>query len=271
MPIPKPQSNFSMLPHYFVEEMMPKISSLSEMKVLLYVLRHTWGFQDESKTITQDEFMNGRKHRDGTRMDKGCQMSRNAIKSGIEKAVEHGYLELVVNDSDKARIKHTYTLVVESDSDGQELTVGGQKLTVDGQKLTIGVSKVDHRTEKETIDRNLETNLTSEKSDVSDKPKVNELIHAWESTLLTKPIESVNPYNNRHYRKVAQQMIDSGYTPLDVKRYVQSLLAERFWNDKPIKFTRVAEGLPSWLNANPVKSDKQPDLSWHNQLDFNNL
>jgi len=34
---------------------------------VLYILRHTWGFQDTSKRITSDEFEHGRKRIDGTR------------------------------------------------------------------------------------------------------------------------------------------------------------------------------------------------------------
>ena len=44
-------------------ENMHLITSLSEMKVIYYILRHTWGYQeyDTPKTITLDEFEHGRK------------------------------------------------------------------------------------------------------------------------------------------------------------------------------------------------------------------
>jgi hypothetical protein len=54
----------------------------------------------------------------------------------------------------------------------------------------------------------------------SDEPKIPEYIHAWQEALPVQPMETVNPYNNKHYRKIAKQMMERGYTPDDVTRYV---------------------------------------------------
>jgi len=143
-----PTENYSKLPHALINA-LPLITSLSEMKVILYVLRHTWGYQDDEKRISLDEFSNGRKHTKrylkrhpgaAPRLDSGTGMSINAIKSGIKRAVEHGFLDVDEDDSDKARIKRWYSL---SESDCQELTP-------DRQELTPRVSEVDPRTKKET-------------------------------------------------------------------------------------------------------------------------
>src|SRR5215475_104512 len=45
------------------------IDNLAELKVVMYIMRHTWGFQEYNapKRITIDEFVDGRKRADGSR------------------------------------------------------------------------------------------------------------------------------------------------------------------------------------------------------------
>jgi hypothetical protein len=110
---------FTKLPHEFIEE-MPKMSD-TELRIVLYILRHTWGYQEidnetsrrkigRGKKITTDEFMHGRKRQDGSRMDSGTGLSDRGVKNGIEQAIRHGYIICEVNDHDKARIKKYYSL-----------------------------------------------------------------------------------------------------------------------------------------------------------------
>jgi 5-methylcytosine-specific restriction endonuclease McrA len=106
----KPDSEFFRVPNDFVEA-MARIDNMSELKVILYIMRHTWGFQeyDTHKKITYDEFVNGRKHKDGSRMDSGTGLS-DVSKSGVARAIEHGFIECEVDCSDRARIKKYYRL-----------------------------------------------------------------------------------------------------------------------------------------------------------------
>ena len=66
----EPRQNWSKLPHQFIDA-MPDFETVGEMKVVLYILRHTWGYHDTEKRITLEEFANGRKLRDGSRIDEG--------------------------------------------------------------------------------------------------------------------------------------------------------------------------------------------------------
>src|SRR3990172_8637280 len=106
----EPKANYSKLPHILIDT-LPLIDSLAEMKVILYVLRHTWGFQEyqEAKRITMDEFENGRKSK-GRRIDGGIKMVRNSIKAGIKQAVEHGFLIQERDDKDEGRSSYVYYL-----------------------------------------------------------------------------------------------------------------------------------------------------------------
>jgi hypothetical protein len=125
-----PVENWSKMPHALTDS-LPEIKSLAEMKVIYYILRHTWGYQeyDTPKPITMDEFEHGRKRKDGTRIDSGVGMSHNAIKAGLDKASEHGFILISIDETDKARIEKSYQLKVKScPPEGQELPPRGSRV-----------------------------------------------------------------------------------------------------------------------------------------------
>jgi hypothetical protein len=103
---------FTKFPHELIEE-MHKMSD-PELRIVLYIFRHTWGYQefDEGKKITTEEFMKGRKRRDGSRIDKGTGLSDRGVKNGVTDALKHGYILCEVDANDKARIKKYYSIKV---------------------------------------------------------------------------------------------------------------------------------------------------------------
>src|SRR5436309_1091822 len=107
----KPEANFLRLPNEWTD-ITAKLTSLAEMKLVEYVLKHTWGYSefDMVKKITTDEFMYGRKKKDGTRIDRGTGLSKPSVIEGLNTAVKHGLLEVEIDDSDRARIKKYYKL-----------------------------------------------------------------------------------------------------------------------------------------------------------------
>lgn len=105
----EPTENWSKLPHAFID-LLPQFTSQGEMAVVLYILRHTWGYGDESKRISLDEFMYGRKRKDGTRIDNGVGMSKPSIIQGIKRAIEHGFITVETDETDKARIEKSYSI-----------------------------------------------------------------------------------------------------------------------------------------------------------------
>src|SRR5207247_1389819 len=102
----KPEANFFRLPNEWTD-ITAQVTSLAEMKLVEYVLKHTWGYSefDMVKKITTDEFMYGRKRKSGERIDKGTGLSKPSVIAGLNNAVKHGLLEVEIDDSDKARIK----------------------------------------------------------------------------------------------------------------------------------------------------------------------
>lgn len=104
---------FTRIPHDWID-LLPAIESLAELKILLYVARHTWGFQevDTWKRITLEQFMHGRNS-----LDNGTGLSRKSVVAGLKQAIDHGYLLCKTDDKDKARIKKWYKLTIRQDSE----------------------------------------------------------------------------------------------------------------------------------------------------------
>ena len=217
----KPEQNWSRLPHQFIEN-LPTFTSKSELCVVLYVMRHTWGYDDDYKRISLDEFKNGRKKKDGTRIDNGTGMSINAIKSGIEQAVKHGFLTVGRDESDKARIKQYYSL---SELDYQKLIPGVSE--VDTQP-----SEVDTRTKKETIrNKNIERkdsvpngtmspplpeNPKPPKSKPKSKPEsddtvVTEMLAAWGRLFPDKPQPRPTTYRSKIQTQLKMPQFREGW------------------------------------------------------------
>src|ERR671927_587301 len=90
----RPESNFFRMPNTWTD-ITAEIDSIAELKVVEYILRHTWGYQEYGlkKHITIDEFVQGRRRADGTRMDRGTGLSERAVYDGLRKAVEDGLIE----------------------------------------------------------------------------------------------------------------------------------------------------------------------------------
>ena len=153
----KPEANFFRLPNEWTD-ITAQVTSLAEMKLVEYVLKHTWGYSefDMVKKITTDEFMYGRKKKSGERVDNGTGLSKPSVIAGLKSAVTHGLLEEETDDSDKARIKKYYKLKMRNPIEEDEPE--NEEAQSDVKNLYIGVKKFDiegkeslHRSEKDTL------------------------------------------------------------------------------------------------------------------------
>lgn len=236
-----PERNYFDMPLDLIAA-LPLFETLAELKIVLYVLRHTWGFReyDSSKRITIDEFVHGRKRKDGTRIDTGVGMVKNSIKDGIERAVKHGFMIVETDDTDKARIEKSYSLQRVKDC------------TPEGQRLTLGVPNIDPRTEIYTLDTIPKIDTSSKTSDEKlqstqitslteisepkkkssgkrkkvDKPITESipqpgaaLIHAYYCSL-PDDVRPPGKPSYSHYHDIAESMAADGITPYDVVRYM---------------------------------------------------
>jgi len=195
----EPTANYSKLPHAMIGA-LPQVQTMGELKVILYILRHTWGFQDDQKRITLDEFQHGRKRRDGTRLDGGTGMSKPSIVKGLELAEQHGFILIDTDDHDKGRIKKFYCLNM-APSRGKE-TLHQEPLPQESQSLTSDVKEpyssgkeALHRTEKDTLETNQgkQTKGNTTDSDESVPPPPEHVDDIFPRTSEGKPLEPSNP------------------------------------------------------------------------------
>src|SRR3989441_395823 len=155
----KPEANFFRLPNEWTD-ITARITSLAELKLVEYVLKHTWGYSefDMVKKITTDEFMYGRKKKNGERLDNGTGLSKHSVIAGLKSAVKHGLLEEETDNSDKARIKKYYKLKMRTPIEENEPEE--KETHADVKNVNIGVKNFNsrgktslHRSEKDTKER----------------------------------------------------------------------------------------------------------------------
>ncbi len=153
----KPETNFFRLPNEWTD-ITARVTSLAEMKLVEYVLKHTWGYSefDMVKKITTDEFMSGRKKKSGERVDIGTGLSKPSVIAGLKSAVAHGLLEEETDDSDKARIKKYYKLkmkppIEEDEPEKKDVQTDVKNLYIGVKKFNIKGKESLHRSEKDTL------------------------------------------------------------------------------------------------------------------------
>ena len=174
-----PVDDYFRMPNEWIN-ICAKMDSLAELKVVQYVLRHTWGYQGFSgaRKITIDEFMHGRKRKDGSRIDDGTGLSKQSVITAVELAIKHGYLVCEKDDKDKARQKKYYQLAMKSDVKDLDIETDVKNLDIPGVKdLDPDVKTLDsdgqefrHRSEKDTIERHLEKNTLETQESIAPTP-----------------------------------------------------------------------------------------------------
>jgi len=157
-----PKQNWFRMPNDWTDA-TAGMSYMAEMKVVEYVMRHTWGFsgQDKPKRITLDEFQNGRKRTNGSRMDMGIGMRKPSVIDGIKRAIADGFLIVETDRSDEARIKKRYSL---------RMKEGYGNRTAAVRKSNTGGKENIPRSEKDTIERNTMSPPTADDSKSKDPP-----------------------------------------------------------------------------------------------------
>jgi DNA-binding PadR family transcriptional regulator len=159
-----PNSNYFRVPNEWINTYRG-ISNLAEFKIVMYVMRHTWGFQEYGmkKRISIDEFMYGRKYADGSRMDEGTGLSKQSVVDGIKRAVADGILEEETDDTDKARKRKSYSLNMSKFWPSGTQNLDQESRPQMSKPWTAPVDKLDtnglnyrHRSEKETSRKTLE-------------------------------------------------------------------------------------------------------------------
>lgn len=89
---------YTQTPDAVFDFLMPRLSE-SELKVLLYVIRRTFGFKKQSDDISLRQMVEGIRTKDGRQLDNGTGLSRPSVTKGVRGLVAHGVLTAVRNSS----------------------------------------------------------------------------------------------------------------------------------------------------------------------------
>lgn len=93
---------YTQTPDEIFDELMPDLSG-AELKVLLYIVRRTFGFGRQSCQITLDDMLNGRRGADGRVFDRGTGISsRGTVVAALRSLREAG---VILADGPKGRAK----------------------------------------------------------------------------------------------------------------------------------------------------------------------
>jgi len=83
--------NYTPVPDELFDVLLPDLT-LAELRVLLYVMRRTFGFKKGSDRISKSQLENGIVRNDGRLLDRGTGLSRRAVRIAIHSLVEKGIL-----------------------------------------------------------------------------------------------------------------------------------------------------------------------------------
>jgi len=119
---------YTQVPDALFDELLPYLSE-AELKVLLYIIRRTFGFKKEADAISLAQMVHGIVTRDGRRLDWGAGCSESSIKRGIRGLLEKRLILRALRRSpERGDEAPVYRLRLRSDPRGSESTPGGGQI-----------------------------------------------------------------------------------------------------------------------------------------------
>lgn len=114
--------NSTQIPDHFLDFVMQDLTE-SELKVALYILRRTFGFQKDGDRISLSQLVDGITRRDGRRLDRGTGLSRSSVVRGIKGLEARGLLQAHRTPGTKQNAPETtyYSLLIDADEGSPKL------------------------------------------------------------------------------------------------------------------------------------------------------
>ncbi len=91
---------FTQMPNDLVDTLMPELSE-AELKVLLYIVRRTFGFGKNADAISLTQMIEGIRTREGKVLDRGTGVSRSSVRRGVAGLEEKGIIVIRKVKSDE--------------------------------------------------------------------------------------------------------------------------------------------------------------------------
>jgi DNA-binding MarR family transcriptional regulator len=84
--------NYTMVPDELFDELMVELSG-GELKVLMYIIRRTFGFKRDSDSISLSQMLNGITTRDGRTLDRGVGISKPTLLQALRSLEEKNVIQ----------------------------------------------------------------------------------------------------------------------------------------------------------------------------------
>lgn len=85
----------------------------SELKVMLYIIRRTYGFKKNTDDISLNQLVEGIKTKDGRLLDRGTGLSKSTVKRALQSLKEKNLINAIRNsNSKKGNLPTTYSLKI---------------------------------------------------------------------------------------------------------------------------------------------------------------
>src|SRR3954468_1984214 len=83
--------NTTPVPDVVFDELLLRLDN-NELRVLLYIVRRTYGFKKDTDNISLSQMVSGLRRRDGAVLDYGTGLSKASVIRGIKGLVEKGII-----------------------------------------------------------------------------------------------------------------------------------------------------------------------------------
>lgn len=119
--------HYTFFPDDLVDVLLPELSG-AETKVLLYIIRRTFGFRKDADDISLSQIADGIRTRDGRQLDRGTGLSKSTVTIAVKSLVAKGCL-LAIRNRDPLRgdVANTYALRFQGDPVSENRTGGSPK------------------------------------------------------------------------------------------------------------------------------------------------
>src|SRR5262245_18082574 len=152
---------YTQVPDELFDEFMPCLSG-AELKVLLYIIRRTFGFKKESDNISLHQLLHGITTAEGTVLDRGTGLSKKTLLETIKSLLEKN---LILTERRRSKEKGdeptTYRLNM-IDGRGEDTTpTRGVKSTPGGDVKSTPPPRSKNSTTQETVIQQTVTNTVN--------------------------------------------------------------------------------------------------------------
>src|SRR3954449_2239946 len=121
---------YTQVPDELFDELMAHLSG-ADLKVLMYIIRRTFGFKKDSDNISLNQICNGITTREGEVLDKGTGLSLSTVQIALRELIAKKCVITVRNRSrEKGDEPTTYSLNILPDTDNRQ--GGGYRKSVTG-------------------------------------------------------------------------------------------------------------------------------------------